>query len=68
MFKSYNKSKGNLASNFHHHPPTLTHLDNMTKTTSTDYKAWKVYSDGKQKGNINNSNNCLSRRIASKLS
>ncbi len=49
MSRSYTKSKGILASSFHHHPTTLTHFDNMTKTTSKDYKAWKVYNDGKQR-------------------
>jgi hypothetical protein len=47
--RSYTRSKGILASGIHHHPPLLTPFDNMTRTTSRDSKAWKIYSDGKQR-------------------
>jgi hypothetical protein len=46
--RSYTRSKGILASGIHHHPPPLTPFDNVTRTTSRDSKAWKIYSDGKQ--------------------
>jgi hypothetical protein len=68
MSKFYIKSKGILTSSFHHHPPTLTHFDNMIKTTPKDYKTWKVYNDGKQKTTSTTPTNCLSRKIASNLS
>jgi hypothetical protein len=47
--RSYTRSKGILASGIHHHPPPLTPFDNMTRTTSRDSKAWKIYSDGIQR-------------------
>ncbi len=49
MSRSYTRSKGILAPGIHHHPPPLTPFDNVTRTTSRDSKAWKIYSYSKQR-------------------